>query len=154
MQGVIVDDRGPIGAGKVRIFRIRVPNDPYDDDVFEMPEDEIEVVDQSVSQSGTIPPSDAMEYFERGGLLRILRAGMSGGKTQRCAWLCRDSLGNVTHTFSPDRGSVGGAVIPFLALYGNRVFTPKRRDVLRFLRAFGLSTHNAEHVLQIVGTAP
>lgn len=154
VQGVVVDDRGPIGAGKVHIFRIRVSNDPYDDDVFEMPEDEIEVIDQDTSKTDTITASEAKEYLERGGLIRILRAGSSGGKTHSHAWLRRDSLGNVTHTFSPDRGDVGGAIIPLLALRTHRVLTPKRDEVLNFLTAFGLPLGDAEHVLEAVGTTP
>ena len=152
--GVVVEDRGPIGARSARIFRVRVSNDPYDDKVFEMPEDEIDVVGQDAWQGEAIHAGEAMEYLERGGLIRILRAGMSGGKTQPRAWLCRDSLGNATHTFSPDRGVLGGAIVPFSALHDNRVFTPKRDDVLSFLNAFELSSKDSEHVLQTVGMAP
>lgn len=153
-QGVVVDDRGPIGAGKVHIFRVSVSNDPYDDEVFEMPEDEIEVVNRDASQGTAIRVDEAIEYLERGGLVHILRAGMSGGKAQPRAWLCRDSLGNVTHTFSPERGRLGGAVVPFFALHDSRVFTPKREDVRSFIGAFGLNDDAVEQVLGSVGTAP
>ncbi len=44
VQGEIVEDRGPIGAQGRRLFQVRIARDPYEAEVFEMPEDEIELV--------------------------------------------------------------------------------------------------------------
>jgi hypothetical protein len=151
VHGVVIDDRGPIGANRVRIFRVRVPNDPYDEDVIEMPEDELALEKKSIE---SIPNDDVVNYLEHGGLIQILKANRSGGKNQPRVWLGRDSLGNVVHTFIAERGSVGGETIPFLALHDNRVFTPKRDEVLTFLSTFGLSKHDAKQVVKAVGTAP
>ncbi len=121
IRGIVVDDRGPIGANKVRIFTMRVPNDPYEDDVFEMPEDELAPAKRNLEP---IPRAQIIEYLENGGLVQMLNANMSGGKVQPCVWLGRDSLGNVVHTFSAERGIVGGARVPFAALHNNRIFAP------------------------------
>jgi len=151
VHGIVIDDRGPIGANRVRIFRIRVPNDPYDEDVIEMPEDELALED-NITES--ISEGDVVNYLEHGGLVQILKANMSGGRNQPRVWLGRDSLGNVVHTFTSERGSVGGATIPFFVLHDNRVFEPKLQEVLSFLTTFGLSETDAKHVAMAVGTAP
>lgn len=154
VHGIVVEDRGPIGAGKVRLFSVRVSYDPYDDDqVFEMPEDEIHTVARSDSTDEAISVNEAVEYLKGGGLIDMLRAGNASEKVQPHAWLRRDSLGNVTHTFSPERGVLGGSTVPYFALYDNRVFSPKRGEVLAFLTSFGLPRKDAEHVIQTVGAA-
>lgn len=149
--GVVVDDRGPIGANNVHLYRVRVPNDPYDDGFVEMPEDELAFAE---TQEASIPSSKMVEYLKNGGLLQILKSNTSGGKNQPRVWLTRDGLGNVVHTFVAERGSVGGAVVPFSALHENRVFTPKVNDVLLFLAEFGLSRAEAEQVVVGTGKAP
>ncbi|MFO0965639.1 MAG: hypothetical protein U0793_08660 [Gemmataceae bacterium] len=40
-----------------------------------------------------------------GGLISILRSNLGGGRNPPRAWLCLDQLGNVTHTFIPERGT-------------------------------------------------
>lgn len=116
-----------------------------------MPEDELALEDNNIE---SISDGDIVNYLEHGGLVQILKANMSGGKNQPRVWLARDSLGNVVHTFIAERGSVGGATIPFFALHDNRVFTPKLDEVLSFLSTFGLSERDAKHVATAVGTAP
>jgi len=150
VQGVVVDDRGPIGANSVRIFRVLIPNDPYDEDVIEMPEDDLSLANNSVV---AISDDKIVDYLEHGGLVQILKSNMSGGRNQPCVWLRPDSLGNVVHTFVATRGTVGGAIVPFLALNDNRIFTPKMKEVLTFLSTFGLSKRDAERVAETIGTA-
>lgn len=150
IYGVVVDDRGPIGANSVRIFRVRIPNDPYDDDIFEMPEDELALAKTIVE---SIPGTSIVDYLEHGGLIQILKSNMSGGKNQPCVWLRRDSLGNVVHTFIAERGNVGGAAVPFFALQDNRIFAAKQKEVLTFLSTFGLSKGDAKRVADAIGTA-
>jgi hypothetical protein len=79
---------------------------------------------------------------------------MSGGKNQPRVWLTRDSLGNVVHTFVAERGILGGATVPPFALHDNRVFAPKRDEVLAYLATFGLSSEDARSVVDAIGTAP
>ena len=49
---------------------------------------------------------------------------------------------------------MGGSAIPFFALYGDKVFVPKKGEVIGFLRTFGLDQTEAEDVVAAVGTAP
>ena len=151
IEGVVIDDRGPLGANNVRIYRVRIPNDPYDEDVIEMPADELALANTSVK---AIPVDRIVDYLENGGLLQILKSNMSGGKNPPRVWLVRDSLGNVVHTFSAERGGVGGATVPFLALHDNRVFLEKVNETLTFLSTFGLSGRDAQNVIETIGTAP
>lgn len=149
-QGVVVDDRGPIGVGNVHIFRVRIPNDPYDDDEIEMPEDELSL---DIGIVDSISKSEIVDYLEHGGLVQILKSNSSGGRTQPRVWLGQDSLGNVVHTFVPERGKVGGATVPFFALHNNRLFSPNVADISEFLLSFGLSKEDARQVIATVGTS-
>ena len=151
IEGVVIDDRGPIGANRIRIFSVRIPNDPYDEDVIEMPEDELALASNSI---GSIPKESIVRYLEDGGLIQILQSNKSGGTAHARVWLGRDSLGNVVHTFIAERGIVGGAAVPFFAIHDNRIFTSKLDEVLSFLSTFGLSTQDAKQVVEEVGTAP
>lgn len=42
VRGIIVEDRGAIAAGGRRLFQVKVPLDPGEPTLFEMPLDEIE----------------------------------------------------------------------------------------------------------------
>ncbi|NQT39840.1 MAG: hypothetical protein HQ581_20265 [Planctomycetes bacterium] len=151
IHGVVIDDRGPIGANSVHIFRVRIPNDPYDDDIFEMPEDELALAKKS---DESIPVASIVDYLEHGGLVQILKSNMSGGKSQPRVWLGCDSLGNVVHTFIAERGSVGGSAVPFFVLHDNRILAAKLKEVMTFLSTFGLSKGDAQRVANAIGTAP
>jgi hypothetical protein len=65
-----------------------------------------------------------------------------------------DSAGNVTHTFEDERGVVGGEPIPFMAVHDDRIFSPKREQVVSFLQSFHLDRPAAERILSVIGTAP
>ena len=93
-------------------------------------------------------------YLIHGGLIGILRSNLSGGRSQPRVWLRPDTIGNVTHTFERERGVVGGEVVPFMAVHDDKVFTPKRKEVLSFLRSFNLDPTDAERIISSVGTAP
>jgi len=151
IQGVVVDDRGPIGANSVRIFTIRIPNDPYDDEVFEMPEDELALTKESVEP---IPVAEIIDYLGHGGLTQILKSNKHEDKNQLRVWLKRDSLGNVVHTFVAGRGSVGGAVVPTSSLQDNQISKGHLKNVLTFLSEFGLSKNEAKRVVDTAGVAP
>lgn len=150
-RGVVVDDRGPIGANNIRIFKIRIPNDPYDDEIIEMPWDEIELAGDETKAA--IPNEAVVEFLKSGGLRSILMLNMSDGKNQPRAWLRTDSLDNVIHTLIEERGRIGGSTIPYRAMRADRVFLPELDAVLKFLRSFGLSQDAAEDIVKSVGTS-
>lgn len=151
VHGIVIDDRGPIGANRVHILTVRISNAPYDDETIEMPEDELALAKQA---DKPIPRASIVKYLENGGLVQILKSNMSGGKNQPSVALKRDALGNVVHTFMVERGSVGGANVPFLALQDDRIFAPKRKEVLVFLSTFGLSKSDAKRIIETIGTFP
>ena len=70
------------------------------------------------------------------------------------AWLTFNPRGEVTHTFTAERGVIGGEVVPFFALFVDKVFTAKADEVVRFLTSFGLNASEARAVVDAVGTAP
>jgi hypothetical protein len=154
LTGVIVEDRGAIGAQGRHLFQVDIPMDPFDPMSVELPEDELEPVPPEMEATRPIERQQKINYLVNGGLISILRAGLSGGKNQPRVWLCRDQLGNVTHTFIPERGEVGGELVPFWAVQEDKVFTPKRDLVLSFLESFRLSRQDAEKVVSEVGTVP
>ena len=150
-SGVVLDDRGPIGLNGVHIYRLRVPNSPFEDEVLEIPEDELT---PEPERDVEISSEAIVEYLENGGLLQILRANLAGGRDQPRAWLLPDTLGNVVHTFLEVRGKFGGATVPFYALHRNRIRTEKQNEVTEFLKAFGLSAAEARQVTDAIGYDP
>lgn len=152
LTGVIVEDRGAIGIQGRHLFRVDVPMDPFEPMTVELPEDEIEA---ARTEEGTAPitKEKIMDYLKNGGLISILRSNISGGKNQPRAWLCLDNLGNVTHTFTPERGILGGQLVPFGAVSDEKIFAPKRDCVVSFVETFDLSYDEADTVVSEVGTS-
>ncbi|MBI1903800.1 MAG: hypothetical protein HYS13_22070 [Planctomycetia bacterium] len=124
--------------------------DPFEPHEVEMAEEEIEHLPE------TAPPrldkAKIIEYLKYGGLISILRSGLGGAPAR--AWLCPDTLGNVTHTFAAERGVVGGEPIPMAAVFESRVSKPKQEGVASYLRSFGLDQREARQVVAFIGTAP
>lgn len=83
----------------------------------------------------------------------MLRANMPPQRIQPRVRLCLDYLGNVTYTFSPDRGIVGGGTPPASAIWEGKVAASKRKAVEGFLESFGLTRKDASKVIRKVGTA-
>jgi hypothetical protein len=144
VRGIVVEDRGQIGADRVRLFSIRLPSDAdqIGGEVIEMPDDEL------------IPVGEAVDYLKDGGLVAILKSNAGGGKNPPRVWLWRDKSGNVIHTFEVGLGVVGGCAAPPLALHEDRIFTPKVQEVTNFLQNFGLSEGDALSVVNAVGMSP
>ncbi len=153
LTGVIVEDRGAIGAQGRRLFQVDIPMDPFEPMSVELPEDEMEAIAPGTEVARPIDSQRTIDYLVNGGLISILRSNISGGKNQPRAWLCLDQLGNVTHTFIPERGEIGGQLVPFWAVHEDKVFTPKRDSVLSFVESLGLNRLEAEKVVSEVGTA-
>jgi len=153
LTGVIVEDRGPIGIQGRRLFQVDLPMDPSEPMSVELPEDEMELIPPGAEDKRHLDKRNVIDYLINGGLVSILRSNLSGGKSQP-VWLCLDQLGNVTHTFISERGIVGGQLVPFSALYEDKVFAPKLNSVLSYIQSFGLNRQEAEKVVSEVGTAP
>ncbi|MHB1559574.1 MAG: hypothetical protein ACYC61_19170 [Isosphaeraceae bacterium] len=142
----IVEDRGPLGANRRRLYRVRLDWDFNESSDFEMPEDEMEKA---------VPDKTAiLKYLKEGGLIQILSTNLQGGRDQPRVWLTYNSRGELAYTFAADRGLIGtGAVVPFWAIHKDKVFPPKKHAVLDFLSSFGLTREEAESVVETVGTA-
>jgi len=150
LRGTLVEDRGRIGAAGRKLFRVRVEMLPGDTQVYELPEDDIHAIDQSQD----LTRKEIIEYLAQGGLVSILRRNMAGGGNQPRVWLTRDSLGNVTYTFSREDGLLGGDTIPFFALHRSKIFRPKKTEVIRFLESFNLRPRDGELIVERIGLAP
>ena len=149
--GTVVEDRGALGVDGGHIYRVLLGMDPEDPESFEYPAEEL----QPFAGEPPFGPADTphiIRYLRHGGLLSILRANLGGGKHQPRVWLCRDTLGNITHTFYEERGLVGGRTVPFYALSGEKVLEPKRDQVTDYVESFGLSRDDADAIIRAVGT--
>jgi hypothetical protein len=142
----VIEDRGPLGVNRRRLYRIRLDWESDEPIAFEVPEDDL--------VAAVLDKAAVLKYLKEGGLVAILRSNLGGGRDQPRAWLTFDSRGNVTHTFVPERGLIGGAPVPFFALIESRVFTAKQPLVIDFLTTFHLTRAEAEDVIRSVGTAP
>ncbi len=152
-KGTVIEERGPIGARGRLLYTVEVPNDPFDPTTLEIAADEMEIAEPLGEKELHLSAAEIIDYLKNGGLILILRSNL-GGKNQPRVWLCRDSLGNVTHTFYEERGLVGGETVPFWTVYEDSVFAPEHDKVAKYLRNFGLSKAQVEDVLAAVGTAP
>jgi hypothetical protein len=142
----IIEDRGPLGANRRRLYRIRIDWELNESTDFEMPEDEME---KAVPDTAAI-----LRYLKQGGLVEILHTNLRGGKDQPRVWLTFNSGGEVSYTLDASRRCIGkGVVVPFWALHENKVFLPKKEAVLDLLASFGLTRGEAEEVVEAVGTA-
>jgi hypothetical protein len=147
----IIEDRGSLGVGGRRIYRIRLGDEPTGEGAeeplaFELPEDDL--------VAARPEPAAVIKYLKDGGLLAILQSNLGGGRPNPRAWLTFDPQGRIVHTFNKHRGLIGGELVPFFALQGYHVFTPKVDEVIEFLSRFGLSRSDAQQVIQAVGTSP
>lgn len=152
-SGVIVEDLGPFGGQGRHLFEIEVPNDPFEPMSMFRSEDEMEAIPPGADVVRSIDKERIAEFLVHGGLVSMLWENRMGGKYQPRAWLCLDQLGNVTYTFVPERGVVGGQVVPSGAVRDGKIFKPKREAVRSFVESFGLSPQEAEEVVSEVGTA-
>ena len=142
----IIEDRGPIGVNRRRLYRVRIGDEQTEEVTFEVPDDELAPVEQDRAKM--------IEYLKNGGLISILRSNLGGGCDQPKVWLSFNAHGNLSHTFIAGRGFVGGKTVPFFALQGNQIFAPKSDEVIAFLSDLGLTHAEAKDVVQLVGSYP
>ncbi len=150
--GVISEDRGPIGIRGGHLYQVLVPMDPFEPAIFELAEDEIEAFPQATEvHRRPIEKEKIIHYLKLGGLISILQSGASGGGIAPRVWLCRDQLGNLTHTFAQERGVVGGETVPSWAAQFGSIFKSKQKEVASLLHSFGLDVKQAADVIRAVG---
>jgi hypothetical protein len=153
LRGTIVEVRGlPTYDGRCR-YVVGIDSDPFEPDLRTVTEDELE---PDVTPPAPLEKPEILRFLKNSGLIRLLMTNPSaeGPKDSR-VWLCRDQLGNVTHTFSAERGQVGGATVPFAAFWGSDgIQAHKRDEVASYLRTFGLTPEEAEDVIRAVGVSP
>ena len=101
-KGTIIEERGPIGGHGRRLYQVEVPHDPFDPTTVEVVEDEMEIARSPGEGELRLSAAEIIDYLKNGGLITILRSNL-GGRNQPRVWLCRDSHGNVTHTFYEER---------------------------------------------------
>jgi len=143
----IIEARGPLGINRRHLYGIRVAGETDEPDCFEVPEDALTAV--------TSPDKAAIiKYLKEGGLVAMLRSNLGERGVQPKVWLTYARRGEVTHTFLPERGVVGGAAVPYFALHEDKVFTGKEGMVIDYLTRFGLDPTEAQEIVAAVGTAP
>jgi hypothetical protein len=144
----IVEDRGPLGANRRRLYRIRLDWELNESTDFEMPEDEME---KAVPDKAAI-----LRYLKQGGLADLLRTNLRNGEAPPRVWLTYTPGGDLTHTLNLGLKAAGkGTPAPFFAVLKNKVYAPDKAKVIDYLKtSFGLTQDEAEDVVQAVGTAP
>lgn len=154
-SGKIVQDRGPIGARGRRLYQVRFYRDTDEPELIELPEADLEPDPQPKRLNPASDKPRIIDFFKRGGLRLVLKAGEQGGPPHFVG-LGLDQLGNITHSFVAERSEVpiGGAPVPVLALHDSHVFTPKVPEVVEFLERFGLTPDEANEIIQAMGTRP
>ena len=151
--GIITEDRGIVGHNGPRWYTISVPMEPYDPEPHVMDEEELEP--DTISRV-PLEKSEIIDYLKTTGLYSILLANNMLPLEYPVVWLGRDCHGEITYTFSPRRGLIGGQIIPdsALARRGRRIDARKKDEVAAYLLGFGLTPEEAEYVIQSVGVAP
>lgn len=152
VRALILEDRGNVGRGGRRLFTVEIPADPAEPMTFELAADDMEPTERDEAE---LDREKAVQYLSRGGLVSMLRAGLSAGERQQPrVWLRYDTLGNVTHTFHERHGQMGGTTIPPVPIDHERIPRSKLGEIREFLGGFGLSKGEIEKVIRAVGTEP
>jgi hypothetical protein len=129
-----------------------MPMDPYDPDPCIKGENELEP--DTISRV-PLEKSEILDFLKNEGLLRILISNSLIKREDLLVWLSRGPTGKITFTFSPSRGLIGGAMVPYGAYdLGGRIDAPMKDEVATFLLSFGLTPEEAEDVIRAVGTTP
>jgi len=93
-----------------------------------------------------------VDYFANGALLNIL--GTSSGPHPPLVWVTAQPDGSFRYGFTQDPNSVGGQSAPFGTVHEEKIFLPKKEQVIEYLQTFGLSKADAELVALRIGTEP
>jgi hypothetical protein len=151
--GTMMEDRGPLGVDGRRQYVVGIPVHPFETERHAVSEDRLEL---DVTPPAPLEQVEILDFLENGGLIKLLltKPSLDGPKDPH-VWLCRSQPGNVTHTFAPERGQVGGAAVPFAAFRDSSpIRAGKRDEVATYLRTFGLTPEEPEEVIRAVGVGP
>lgn len=144
--GKVIEDSGPLGVGGRHLYRVELPMDP----------DEPYIAARSESDMELVPPNEhppvpdrikVIEYLPHA-LGSLLDSNMPPKNPPPHVWLCLNNLGNLTYTFNPERGLLGGESPPPAAIWNEKIAADKRDAVASFLESFGLSRKEAERVMR------
>jgi hypothetical protein len=144
----IIEDRGRLGVKGRRIYRIRLDRDPDDGGPLETEKNEDRL------EPAVLDKTAVLRFLREGGLVAILQGHLVRQKEPPRAWLSFTVLGKVIHTFDRSRGIIGGAPVPYFALLEEKIYAPKKDDVVKFLTSFDLTRDESEDVVRSIGTAP
>jgi hypothetical protein len=152
--GTIVEDRGLLGVNGRRLYHIDIPMDPeLPDEPHRTMKAEDELEPDTISRV-PLKKSEIIEYLKKR-LPGTLLWNPSSERKDPVVWLGRDLHGNITYTFSPRRGMIGGKLVPEFAEWKAKPIDARKKDeVAEFLLGFGLTPDEAEDVIQAVGVKP
>jgi len=167
LVGQVVEEPPPPGVTPHRFYRVSLdPSEPY---AFEIaaaleagfsPEGslrptELQFKDEELQPAVLPDKADVCSYLKRD-LVAILKSNLVPNRPSPQVWItfAAGQTWRLTHTFTPRRGLVGGATVPFSALHADKVLTTKKQEVIDFLASFGLTSADAEDVLHTVGLSP
>src|SRR5262249_42968066 len=140
-----------VGYNGPRWYTVQITMDPDEPQPW--------TVEEAKMEPDTISrvPLEQLEIIEflKESLWGILLWNPSTEREDPVVWLSRGSTGQITYTFSPRRGLIGGRLVPEYALgRGHQIDARKKDEVAEFLLGFGLTPEEAEDVIQAVGVAP
>lgn len=150
VYGTVIEDRGPLGVARRHLFKVAVPNDPYEQEEFLVSDEEIQHLEphEEAELQQTISHAGMVDFLVHGGLISILQRN-----SPEPVWLRRNSFGNVTYTFVAGYSGTGGQPAPRNALLGEKIIAVKKPEVIDFMRSLGLPDAMAETVVAKVGIA-
>src|SRR3954465_4682700 len=69
----VIEDRGPLGVNRRRLYRVRLDEGEGEPDAFEIPEEDL---------TAAAPPDKAaaLRHLKEGGLVAILQSNLTGGR--------------------------------------------------------------------------
>lgn len=146
--GKIIEDYGPLGVRGRHLYRVELPMDPDEPHLASLSEDDMELVPPGSEPPPVIDKKKLIEYLVSGGLYSMLGTNRPPKIPPPLVWVCLDHLGNLTYTFDPDRGVLGGRIPPPSAIWNDRIAVDKKDAVVSFVESFGFSRKEAEGVVR------
>src|SRR5438046_35727 len=73
VSGVVIEDRGRLGVGGRRLYRVEVPMDPDEPALYMMPEEDLEPDESLEARRNALTKARILSYLKGGGLISILQ---------------------------------------------------------------------------------
>jgi hypothetical protein len=153
VPGTVIEVRGTHGREGHRMYTVEVSDEPRDPIILSMPEVELKPGEPPSARKHLLTKEKILKHLKHGGLMGMLRHDSFLGRDQPRVWLCLDAADNVTYTFRPYQGLIGGVTIPYEARprFRRGIFEDKKEEVISFLASFGLTRDEAEGVIRRYG---